>query len=124
MVFPSVDTSLLEDTVPHKYKKINRTCIYKKNIYTPEVIYKPTSSSNSDLAAVPIIATLFVSGPPLIFVYVCYLLARRCCGCCPAAEKHAEAEMTEKRESNQKDPGAAMKFIPDAEGGALGDGDE
>ncbi|XP_047468766.1 sodium/bile acid cotransporter-like [Penaeus chinensis] len=73
-------------------------------------------SPYSDLAAVPIIATLFVSGPPLILVYLCFLLARRCCGCCPPAQG---ADPTQKAEIGDKEPGEAMKFLPDAEGGTL-----
>ncbi|ROT76591.1 P3 protein [Penaeus vannamei] len=73
-------------------------------------------SPYSDLAAVPIIATLFVSGPPLILIYLCYLLARRFCGCCPRAQ---DAETTQKEGADDKEPAEAMKFLPDAEGGAL-----
>ncbi|KAK8733160.1 hypothetical protein OTU49_006494 [Cherax quadricarinatus] len=39
----------------------------------------------SDMASVPIIATLFMSGPPLILAFLMYTLLRRCCGCCPNA---------------------------------------
>lgn len=37
----------------------------------------------SDLAAVPIVATLMVTGPPLILTYIVYACLQRFCGCCP-----------------------------------------
>ncbi|KAK4314773.1 hypothetical protein Pmani_013974 [Petrolisthes manimaculis] len=54
-------------------------------------------SPYSDLAAVPIVATLFVSGPPLMLTYLVYASLRHFCGCCPdskpadAEPKHQEA---------------------------------
>lgn len=44
-------------------------------------------SPYSDLASVPIMAALFVSGPPLVVTYFLYQLAKKCCGCCKGEDK-------------------------------------
>ncbi|XP_045123602.1 ileal sodium/bile acid cotransporter-like [Portunus trituberculatus] len=58
-------------------------------------------SPDSDLAALPAMATMLQVGPPMILLYAVLTILRRYCGCCPveeeqkavpADEKHMEAE--------------------------------
>ncbi|XP_071533411.1 ileal sodium/bile acid cotransporter-like [Panulirus ornatus] len=49
-------------------------------------------SPYSDLAAVPIVATLMVTGPPLILTFSVYACLRRFCGCCPDDSENLKVE--------------------------------
>lgn len=52
-------------------------------------------SPYSDLASIPVIATLFMTGPPLIMVFIIYQMSRKFCGCCPSDEKEKRNNSTE-----------------------------
>ncbi|XP_063868660.1 ileal sodium/bile acid cotransporter-like [Scylla paramamosain] len=70
-------------------------------------------SPDSDLAALPAMATMLQIGPPMILFYAVLTLLRRYCGCCPvkvdqekavpADEKHMEAAESE------RDPGVSLQ---------------
>lgn len=55
-------------------------------------------SPDSDLAALPAMATMLQIGPPMILLYFAITLLRRYCGCCPAKdEQEKEAPADEKQ---------------------------
>merc|ERR1712030_60741 len=60
----------------------------------------------SDLAGIPAGAQMFLTGPPILVVYLFYAAARRFCGCCPNKEGDSQGEDTiqtnEKEQEIQK----------------------
>ncbi|XP_042216170.1 ileal sodium/bile acid cotransporter-like [Homarus americanus] len=71
-------------------------------------------SPYSDLASVPIVATLLVSAPPLILVYLIYALLRRFCGCCPDIEQRDDLTHTPEDVENLKQLPGDAKFNDEA----------
>ncbi|KAK7065535.1 hypothetical protein SK128_001017 [Halocaridina rubra] len=67
-------------------------------------------SPYSDLASIPVIATLFMTGPPLIFVFVAYHVAWKYCGCCPedSANQDTKTNATPMEENTETN-----KFLSD-----------
>ena len=65
----------------------------------------------SDLASVPVLAQLFQMGPPLLMIYLIWVLLRRCgrCGAYDAHSVYLEEYLKQKKEDEVDDTKSCRK---------------
>nr|XP_045584540.1 uncharacterized protein LOC123746811 isoform X1 [Procambarus clarkii] len=70
-------------------------------------------SPDSDLAALPAMATMMMTGPPMIVVYVVYAILRRFCGCCPDPPSPVLLVDASLHETHKETPHEIVKLLPE-----------